>query len=607
MLPVYRVLCGLSVIAALLDGFNHSAAGEVPKPTDAPATRKTGSDGAIYLSDLSACQPASALSSGLEPEKWRVISYETVGGLKGKLVHAESIIQAPEIRLPLAAKGWHKIYVAFWDPEFSSDGRPLLKFKLSGQPGFRLVDPPARPDNQDATYLEEVYFDCADVTDQDLVIGKSNGTLSKNASIAYVKLIPLAKDEQAAAEADRTQDKTRNLVATIDGQSYFHVAQFDRPEHILNQVALYQHSDVAKVQWAVCYGAATNFPSQTPGSRFLGNDRTALANGMFLDNDYLRGQYQMRTTLLSLAAQGQMPENIAAEAVHKMGLKFDLMFRLGITCGVAQMPFLSADGLDDYRQVNRDGTLVSKASYAYPQVQKLMLGLIREAAQAFDADGINLCFVRGPHFLQYEQPVAAAFQAKYQEDVASVGPDDPRWGQVRATFITDFVRQVRTVLDDVGKQKKKRLTLSVWVWPQSQNVWLGATPLEEGLDVAGWIRSGLLDSVICQEGIDPQYVALGKQHNCQFILFTGYRGDVAMSPKTVTAAYDAGVESFAYWDLDLAQISASQWNWLRRIGHRQEMADWPRYNPGDTLNVRLKMVDGVDVQSGLAQAVYSGG
>jgi hypothetical protein len=75
----------------------------------------------------------------------------------------------------------------------------------------------------------------------------------------------------------------------------------------------------------------------------------------------------------------------------------------------------------------------------------------------------------------------------------------------------------------------------------------------------------------------------------------------------VTAAYDAGAESFAYWDLDLTQISASQWNWLRRIGHRREMADWPRYNPGDTLNVRLKTVDGVDVETGLAQAVYSGG
>ncbi len=409
--------------------------------------------------------------------------------------------------------------------------------------------------------------------------------MSKSASLAYVKLVPLSNDEQAAAEADRAQDKTRNLVATINGQSYFHVAQFDRPEHILNQVALYRHSDVAKVQWAVCYGAATNFPSHTPGTRFLGNDRTALANGLFLDNDYLRGQYQMRTTLLSLAAAGQTPENIAAQAVHQMGLKFDLMFRLGITCGVAQMPFLSADGLEECRQVTRDGTLVSKASYAYPRVQKLMLGLIREATQAFDADGINLCFVRGPHFLQCEQPVADALREKYRVDPATVAADDPRWGQVRASFMTEFLRQARPVLDEVGKQKKKRLTLSVWVWPQDQKTWLGATPLEEGLDVAGWIRAGLLDSVICQEGIDRQYLELGKQHHCPFILFTGYRGENAMSPRTVAAAYAAGVDRFAQWDTDLTQISTDQWNWLRRIGHRHEMADWPRYHPGDTRNV----------------------
>lgn len=328
---------------------------------------------------------------------------------------------------------------------------------------------------------------------------------------------------------------------------------------------------------------------------------------MVLDNDYLRGQYQMRATLTSLARQGRMPENLAADAVHKLGLKFDLMFRLGITCGVAQMPFLSADGLEKYRQVTRDGTVVSKASYAYPHVQRLMIGLVREATGAFDADGINLCFVRGPHFLQYEQPVAAAFKEKYHEDAQDVPADDPRLSEVRTTFMTNFVRKVRGVLDEVGKAKKKRLTLSVWVWPQSQKVWLGGTPLEEGLDVAGWIRLGLLDSVICQEGVDPQYVELGKRHNCPFILFTGYRGDAAMSPQTVSAAYGARVESFAYWDLDLTQISASQWNWLRRIGHREEMADWRRYNPGDTVNVRLKMVDGVNVETGLAQAVYSGG
>ena len=99
------LLCGTVFVATLL----FSGPPGVSLAGDAPPASKTGDDRAIYLSDLSVCQPASALSSGLKPEKWRIIRYETVGGLKGTLVHAESIIQAPEIRLPLAAKGWHKI------------------------------------------------------------------------------------------------------------------------------------------------------------------------------------------------------------------------------------------------------------------------------------------------------------------------------------------------------------------------------------------------------------------------------------------------------------------------------------------------------------------
>ena len=150
------------------------------------------------------------------------------------------------------------------------------------------------------------------------------------------------------------------------------------------------------------------------------------------------------------------------------------------------------------------------------------------------------------------------------------------------------------------------MELSVWVWPSTQPVWLGGMPLEEGLDVKSWIRDGLLNSVICQEGVDADYVKLGEASGCRFVLFTGYRGDNAMSPQTVTKAYGAGVQGFAYWDMDSAQIYPAQWNWLRRIGHREEMADWERFDPGTRL-IRLTKVDGIDVLKGLAQAMYSGG
>jgi len=139
-----------------------------------------------------------------------------------------------------------------------------------------------------------------------------------------------------------------------------------------------------------------------------------------------------------------------------------------------------------------------------------------------------------------------------------------------------------------------------------QSVQLGGTPMQEGLDIRAWIREGLLDSVICQEGADPECIRLGEEHGCEFVLFTGYRGEQAMSPESVTAAYGQGVGHFAYWDMDCAQVFPSAWNWPRRIGHRGEMADWPKFAPKDRL-IKLTRVGGVDVTRGLADAVYSGG
>jgi hypothetical protein len=291
-----------------------------------------------------------------------------------------------------------------------------------------------------------------------------------------------------------------------------------------------------------------------------------------------------------------------------MGLRFDLMFRLGI---LGQLP-RQADGesvLSLYpgcRQVLRDGSVIEKASYAYPEVQGFMLDLIREVTTVIDADGINLCSVRGPHLLCYEAPILEAFQARYQTDARQVEPQDPRLLAVRAGFMTAFMRSTRKVLDEVGAAKGRRLELSVWVWPGNQNVWLGKTPIEEGLDVKGWIQEGLLDSLICQQGVDADYLRLGEQNHCPFILFPGYHGDQAISPRTLTAGYAAGARHFACWDIDCLQVRPEVWPWLRRTGHPDELEAW---DPGahEPRLIRLHRVDGVDVLNGFADAVYSGG
>lgn len=589
-----RVVISLALMALALAGAGSSLAEE-----GTPAS---------YITDLSQCQPSTALSHDQEQGKWRLIPYVSTEG-SGTMLAAASFINASEITLPLRTEGWHGIWLGVWNPAFAYDGSPALKVRLSGDAAFRQLHQGGSPDSQEATFLREIYYGDADLTGQDLVIGKMNGPLGRSAFLAYVKLVPLppANIEQVLKDRERTD--TRNLVATIDGMSYFHYGEYSRSEHILEQVELYRHSDVGKVLWAVSYGDLTNFPASVPDARFVGDHNRQRYSTDAAANDYARGEKQMYTSLRTFAKSGVMPQQVAAEHVHGMGLKFDLMIRLGMLGDLGFLD-LADDGFvskhPEYCQVLSDGTVVSKASYAFQEVQDFSCAIIRDALAQVDADGVNLCFVRGPHLLQYEEPVLSAFLEEHNEDARNVDVRDARLLKTRADIMTRYVRNVRALLDDIGAARGRRLDLSVWVWPGNQGVWLGGTPFEEGLDVKAWIREGLLDSVICQEGVDEEYTTLGKTSDCEFVLYTGYRGDKAMSPKTVTQAYEQGVNAFAYWDMDAVQNFEEHWNWLRRIGHRDEMADWENRAPKSRL-IKLTEIGGINVEKGLADGVYSGG
>ncbi|HJN17990.1 MAG TPA: family 10 glycosylhydrolase [Armatimonadota bacterium] len=561
-----------------------------------------------FISDMSQCRPAKALSEDARQGRWRLLPYET-DEVSGTMIGAASFIDAPDVTLPVDADGWHAVYIGYWNPYYAYDGGTVVKVRLSDAPCFRRFREGNSSRSQTETAIREVYVDAADLTGQDIVLGKAGGPIGQKAYIAYIKLVPLSDEEIAEIQADRADTATRRLTATIDGMSYFHHSECATPEHVMELVEPYRHSDVGKVLWAVNYGDRTNYPSEV--GTFVGGDdsRASLHEGAGT-NPYIIGEKAMWSGLRSLAAKGEIPQKIAADHAHGMGLEFDIMFRLGIGGGIPPNPHAGPDAFTtrhpEFRQVQRDGTVVEKASYAFPEVREFMLSLVREAAGQFDVDGINLCFARGPHFISYEEPIAEEFRQEYGEEATEVATDDPRLMAIRARHMTEFVEGARRVLDEVGEAKGKRLNLSIWAWPSEWKVWCGGTPMEDGLDIKTWIAAGLLDSVVCQQGIDEEYLALGKEHGCEFVLFTGYRGDLAMSPATISAAYEAGVEQVAYWDMDCAQDVPEVWEWLKRSGHGDEMATWDDHAPTHRY-IRLNTVGGYDVRGGLQQSVYSGG
>ena len=127
---------------------------------NAMASESIDTPNARYVSRMDSCQPQHALSDRMAQGKWQLITYETEE-LKGTMVGALSLINAPDLTIPLDATGWHKVYIGYWNPSHLYDDDPIIKVKLSDQPAFRIFHEDVSTDRQDSTFLREAFFDYA--------------------------------------------------------------------------------------------------------------------------------------------------------------------------------------------------------------------------------------------------------------------------------------------------------------------------------------------------------------------------------------------------------------------------------------------------------------
>lgn len=213
----------------------------------------------IWLTDFSTCTPQSALANEPEWKQWQVIEYEA-DHVSGKMIGGKSHIEVPDVNLTMNIKGWHKIYVGYWNPYFEYDGGMVLRLKLTGDPCFDRIRAEA-PQVGEAeqvhpgrTSIMERYWRMADVTDKNLVIGKFKG---RKAYIAYIKMVPMQPEEVDHEIKQRTQWKhNRRLVASIDGAGGWRMFHQNIPteEDIREWVEGYRYSNVGKIVWAFTYG-----------------------------------------------------------------------------------------------------------------------------------------------------------------------------------------------------------------------------------------------------------------------------------------------------------------------------------------------------------------
>ena len=243
----------------------------------------------------------------------------------------------------------------------------------------------------------------------------------------------------------------------------------------------YRGSTLDALELCVSLGTKVNFLSDD-FELFGTGGRTDLAPGR-------RGDRRVAELLGDFAAQGIDIPALVAQRAHDVGIRLHASIRMNPDYRSAWGEWQQKSYNDSFwwdnqrlRIRNRDGSVETHLSYAYPEMRERKLLLVRELLSR-PVDGLNLDFLRHPPYVGYDQPLVASFLREHGLDPRELAEDDPRWMAHKCRPITEFLRAVRELAGD--------RTVSARVDHQSY--------LQRGLDIRRWSDERLLDILIVAE------------------------------------------------------------------------------------------------------------
>lgn len=297
-------------------------------------------------------------------------------------------------------------------------------------------------------------------------------------------LLSLLLSHPVAAEAPKSRNGEKLIVVNDDGFSAFHSGRYSTAEDLRQVMLTYKDTQVAVMEWCVLAGSRANYPSKI--TELFGTGMTEFPR---------RGDKLASETVRRLAEEGVNTTQVVAEACHEAGIAMYASMRMngdypmemwgGTFAKFANSTFWWQH--PEFRQRDATGKTLAKLSYAYPEVREFKLGILREVVQQ-DIDGINLDFQRHPEFFGYEEPMAKAFLERYGVEAAAVPLTDPRWTMLRYKIMNEFVHEVRNLLDEAGRVKRRHLGLSARIDWRQQELW--------GCDAQTWLKEGWLDYLV---------------------------------------------------------------------------------------------------------------
>jgi len=576
------VFVSYSIIFCVINNYGISSADETASGMPVPFNGHvsgywTNDSQAIYLSDMTRCEPSTALASGLSKGRWKVIPYETVDGMVGKMVWASPNTGAPELSLPLPVEGWYAIYLGVFS---SPAAYSKLWFKLD-------TDPAAVPRQNNLTSFddngsaEEIFFKAAHLQNNSLIIRQNNGSCLTSGGIVYVKLIPLTENEITFLLNDRNDRSHKTLVLKHDTEAVNMYNGYQTEEHILSAIEVLRDTDFGTIIIELSYPGVFDFH---------GDMRTRD------DADYAMVESKvLHESIKVLESKNIDPVKVLIDGAHNIGIKAVVAVRPGFW-GFWHEPFAGQESPfyknnPQWRCVDRDGTIVERMSWAVPEVRKHVIDCLVNAV-ALGADGAHILFNRGYPLALYEKPAVDMFMKKYGEDPRTIDESDPRIVELWSDIITTFFRELRARLDEEEARRGdgKRIEISATVLGN------GEFNLQYGVDVERLASEGLIDTVypfkwnwgavkfgiwdfthgVFQKKYDSityklDYFknACGK-YNVPFKPYFWGIPDIKDRLTEAVGYYESGASGLAAWDAGYNCFDMHDWFILTRMGHIEE-------------------------------------
>ena len=549
---------------------------------------------AIVLTDFSRAEPANVLTRGRrEKGKWKLLPFATAD-MQGWALSCYSGTGAPVVRLPLAARGSHAVYVGVCTVSTGfKEAKNGLRAKLSGEAIFKNManNLALLPDRRDV--IQEQFLTVAKLDGQSLDITQQSAL---PATVCYVKLVPLTAEESAAwLVAREAKRATRTSIATFDGHSWIWPYKPQTADDLRANFRGFEDSDVGKWWFQVLGADLTCYDSRV--GNIPGEGTT----------DFSSGAHATFVSLLkALTKKGINPLQVAREAARAQGAEFHVMVRpAGWKAAIPYEETFNSkfyEAHPEWRCVDRDGTPTLHMSYAVPEVRRQVLAIFRETLD-LQPDGVGLLFNRGMPMILWEEAFSARFQKLHGADARTVPEDDPRILALRATIMTEFITEIRTLLDDTARARGRgeRYKISLGTFSTE------ADNRKFGFDLPLWIERGLVDDL----GVawfahhtsfaqpDMAYYARltkGTKVGVYPFVISWKPGKPQELCQKVTAFYEAGASGIAIWDPQVEngwteRPHGNIFDTLNRLGHREDIARWAKQGVPLPLSIPLTRLD----------------